>query len=51
MISIPGFHCCGLGSIPGEGTEILQAPWSGQEKKEEKEENSHEGQALRISSK
>ena len=25
VIGIPGFHCCGLGSVPGRGTEILQA--------------------------
>ena len=25
VVRIPGFHCCGLGSIPGQGTEILQA--------------------------
>ena len=28
------FHCCGLGSMPGQGTEILQATWHGQKKKE-----------------
>ena len=22
VFSIPGFHCCGLGSVPGWGTEI-----------------------------
>ena len=21
-VRIPGFHCCGLGSVPGGGTEI-----------------------------
>ena len=25
MVRIPGFHCCALGSIPGQGTEIPQA--------------------------
>ena len=30
MVRIPGFHCCGPGSIPGRGTEILQAVWCGQ---------------------
>ena len=25
MVKIPGFHYCGPGSIPGEGTEIPQA--------------------------
>lgn len=23
MVRIQGFQCCGLGSIPGQGTEIL----------------------------
>ena len=27
---IPGFHCRGLGSIPGQGTEIPQAAWCSQ---------------------
>ena len=25
VVRIPGFHCCGQGSIPGKGTVILQA--------------------------
>ena len=25
MVRIPGFHCCGPGSVPGQGTEIPQA--------------------------
>ena len=25
VVRIPGFHCCGPGSIPGQGTESLQA--------------------------
>ena len=33
MVRIPGFHCCDPGSIPGQGTEILQAVWHGQNKK------------------
>ena len=24
VVRIPGFHCCGQGSVPGQGTEILQ---------------------------
>jgi len=40
VISIPGFHCRGLGSIPGGGTEILQAAQSGQEKKKRKKKSS-----------
>ena len=35
MIRILGFHCCGLGSVPGQGTEILQAPQRGQKTKTE----------------
>ena len=30
MVRIPGFHCCGPGSVPGQGAEILQAVWWGQ---------------------
>ena len=26
-VRIPGFHCSGLGSVPGWGTEIQQAMW------------------------
>ena len=33
----PRFHCCGLGSIPGQGTKIPQATWRGQKKKGEEE--------------
>ena len=29
-VRIPGFHCRALGSIPGRGTEILQAIPCGQ---------------------
>ena len=36
VVRIPGFHCCGLGSIPGWGTEILQAMWGGQKTKQNK---------------
>ena len=32
-IRIPGFHCCGQGSILGWGTEILQAMQQGKKKK------------------
>ena len=30
VVRIPSFHCCGPGSIPGEGTEISQAVRRGQ---------------------
>ena len=37
-VRILGFHCRGLGLVPGQGTEILQATrrsmvWHGQKKK------------------
>ena len=32
MVRILRFHCRGLGSIPGQGTEILQAAQRGQKK-------------------
>ena len=35
-IRIPGFHCCGQGSILGWGTEILQAMQQGKKKKKRK---------------
>ena len=35
------FHGGGPGSIPGQGTEILQAMWCGQKKKREKENASN----------
>ena len=33
VVKIPGFHCHSLGSVPGRGTEILQAARCGQKKK------------------
>ena len=33
LVSISGFHCHGLGSIPGRGTEIPQAEWLGKKKR------------------
>ena len=33
VVRIPDFHCCGVGSIPGWGTEIPQAARRGQKKK------------------
>lgn len=33
MVRILDFDCKGPGSVPGKGTEILQAMWNGQEKK------------------
>ena len=32
-VRIPGFHCCGPGSIPAQGTEILQLAQHGPKKK------------------
>ena len=36
VVRILGFHCHGLGSIPGQGTEIPQATWCGQKKRKKK---------------
>ena len=33
VVRILGFHCCGLGSTPGGGTEIPQAILCGRKKK------------------
>ena len=33
VVNILGFHSCGLGSTPGQGTEILQAICPGKKKK------------------
>ena len=35
---IPDFYCCGPRSIPGEGTETLQATWCDQKKKKKKKD-------------
>ena len=32
MVKIPGFHCYGLGSIHGQGTEMPQTAGHGQKK-------------------
>ena len=32
VVRILGFYCCGLDSVPGQGTEILQATWYGKNK-------------------
>jgi len=32
VVRTPGFYCCGLNSIPVQGTEILQATWYGKNK-------------------
>ena len=39
-VRIPGFHCHGLGSIPGWGTEILQTAWCDQKANTQKQETS-----------
>ena len=39
MVRILGFHSCGLGSIPGRGTEILHAVWCGQGEKTKQKQN------------
>ena len=35
-LGLGAFMARGLGSIPGEGTKILQAAWQGQKKKEKR---------------
>ena len=37
MVRVPGFHCQGPGSDPGQGTEIPQARWHSRKKKKERE--------------
>lgn len=37
VVGVPRFDCHGLVSGPGQGTEVLQAAWFGQEKKKKKE--------------
>ena len=37
MVRIPGFHCSGLGSVSGRGTEIPQAAQQGPKKKKKEE--------------
>ena len=32
VVRTPSFHCCGPGSVPGQGTKILKATWCGQKK-------------------
>ena len=41
---IPDFYCCGPRSIPGEGTETLQATWCDQKKKKKKKISKEEFQ-------
>ena len=36
MVRIPGFHCRGPGSVPGQGTEILQAAGAANKTKQNK---------------
>ena len=38
MVRIPHFDCPGLGSVPGQGTEVLEAARFGQEKKKKERE-------------
>ena len=37
MVRTPGFHCCGLSSVPSQGTEISQVAWCGQKRKKRKQ--------------
>ena len=42
VVRIQCFHCEGLGSIPGQGTKILQDAWRGQKKKKKVGSMRHE---------
>ena len=37
VVRIPGFQYCGLGSVPGWGTKILQAVWGTPPKKKKRD--------------
>ena len=39
VVRICHCHCCGPGSIPGQGTETLKATWHGQNKNKKQTEN------------
>ena len=43
MVRVLGFHCCGPGSVPGQGTEILQAAQHSQKKKKKKKKKKTTG--------
>ena len=47
VVRILSFHCCGLGSIPGQENEILKATEHGQKKKERKKRK-QQGKKLRF---
>ena len=47
MVRTPHFHCQGVGSIPGQGTKILQAAEYGKKKKERKKEEKERKEKLR----
>lgn len=38
MVRIQHWYCCSLGSVPGGGTEVLQAAWHGQNLKQQQKE-------------
>ena len=44
VVRIPGFHCQGPGSDPGQGTEILQARWHSRKRKKKRREIRHREQ-------
>ena len=43
MVRILGFHCHGLGLVPGPRTEIPQAVWHSQKAKKKKKIGRREG--------
>ena len=53
VVRIPGFHCHGLGSVPGQEIEILQVLVCSQKKKKiqnKTEKNTNPVSSMRISS-
>ena len=48
MVRIPGFHCWGLSSVPGLGSEISQVARRGQKKKKRKKKSGTETFEIRA---
>ena len=46
MVRIQHWYCCSLGSVPGEGTEILQAAWHGQNLKQQQQQKEFPGSSV-----
>ena len=50
MVRIQHWHCCGLDSVPGGGTEILQAAWHGQNLKQQQKKEFPGSSVVRLGS-